>query len=48
MFTFTAAEGWLQDGLVYGRPVDIQEMPDGSLLVSGDLSGSIICRIRHQ
>ncbi|MCL5807573.1 MAG: sorbosone dehydrogenase family protein [Deltaproteobacteria bacterium] len=41
------AEGWLQDGLVYGRPVDIQEMPDGSLLVSDDRSGAIY-RISYQ
>jgi glucose/arabinose dehydrogenase len=31
------AEGWLRDnGEVWGRPVDILEMPDGSLLVSDD------------
>ena len=34
------AEGWLQDGFVYGRPVDIQEMPDGALLVSDDRRAS--------
>ena len=35
------ADGWLQNGLVYGRPVDIQEMPDGALLVSDDRTGAI-------
>ncbi|MCB0196724.1 MAG: sorbosone dehydrogenase family protein, partial [Anaerolineae bacterium] len=36
------AEGWLQDnGQPLGRPVDIQQMPDGSLLVSDDSAGAI-------
>jgi len=35
------ASGWLRDGNAHGRPVDIQEMPDGSLLVSDDLAGAI-------
>jgi len=35
------AEGWLQGGGAWGRPVDVQVMPDGALLVSSDLSGSI-------
>jgi glucose/arabinose dehydrogenase len=36
------ADGWLQpDGKVLGRPVDIEQMPDGSLLVSDDYSGVI-------
>ena len=30
------AEGWLQDGKVSGRPVDVIMAPDGSLLVSDD------------
>ena len=39
------AEGWLQpDGKVLGRPVDVQQMPDGALLVSDDYS-SVIYRI---
>lgn len=43
----TFAEGWLQPGgKVLGRPVDVQEMPDGSLLVSDDYSG-VIYRIRY-
>lgn len=35
------ASGWLKDNFVYGRPVDIQELPDGSLLVSDDYAGAI-------
>ena len=36
------AEGWLTDGGEYlGRPVDIAELRDGSILVSDDLAGAI-------
>jgi glucose/arabinose dehydrogenase len=36
------AEGWLTDSGEYlGRPVDIAQLPDGSLLVSDDLAGAI-------
>ncbi len=36
------AEGWLaNDGKAIGRPVDILELADGSLLVSDDLAGVI-------
>src|SRR6267378_1698053 len=35
------AEGWLQDESVWGRPVDLEVMPDGSLLVSDDHAGAI-------
>lgn len=35
------AEGWLQDGKAWGRPVDILIMPDGAMLVSDDKSGTI-------
>ena len=35
------AEGWLQGGPVWGRPVDVEVMPDGSLLVSDDHAGAI-------
>ncbi len=35
------AEGWLQGESVWGRPVDIEVMPDGSLLVSDDYAGAI-------
>ena len=35
------AEGWLDGGRVWGRPVDVEAMPDGSLLVSDDQAGAI-------
>ena len=35
------AEGWLQGESVWGRPVDLEVMPDGSLLVSDDHTGAI-------
>ena len=35
------AEGWLQEGKPWGRPVDIYILPDGSMLVSDDFSGTI-------
>ena len=36
------AEGWLdEDGEYTGRPVDVQQMRDGSLLVSDDLAGAV-------
>jgi glucose/arabinose dehydrogenase len=37
----TFAEGWLQDGNAWGRPVDVLVMPDGALLVSDDQAGAI-------
>jgi glucose/arabinose dehydrogenase len=37
----TFAEGWLQGTKAWGRPVDVLEMPDGSLLVSDDRAGAI-------
>ncbi|NVK34120.1 MAG: PQQ-dependent sugar dehydrogenase [Rhodobacteraceae bacterium] len=40
------AEGWLQPDGVYGRPVDLEELPDGSLLVSDDHAG-LIYRISY-
>jgi glucose/arabinose dehydrogenase len=41
------AQGWLnQDGSRWGRPVDVLELPDGSILVSDDLAGAIY-RIRY-
>lgn len=34
--------GWLQtNGKVWGRPVDVLQMPDGALLISDDLAGAI-------
>ena len=35
------AEGWLQGGQTWGRPVDVLVMPDGSLLVSDDTADAI-------
>jgi glucose/arabinose dehydrogenase len=35
------AEGWLQKGKPWGRPVDLLVLPDGSLLVSDDHAGAI-------
>ncbi len=43
----TFAEGWLKGESVSGRPVDIQQMPDGSLLVSDDYAG-VIYRIIYE
>lgn len=43
----TFAEGWLEKGgRAWGRPVDIQQMPDGALLVSDDEAGAVY-RITH-
>jgi len=35
------AEGWLSNGSVWGRPVDVLVMPDGALLVSDDYAGAV-------
>ena len=36
------AEGWREpDGSYWGRPVDVAELPDGSLLVSDDKNGAL-------
>ncbi|MBD3343966.1 MAG: sorbosone dehydrogenase family protein [Chitinivibrionales bacterium] len=40
------AEGWMQNEVAWGRPVDILVMPDGSLLVSDDYAG-VIYRIEY-
>jgi len=41
-------EGWLQDNeSVWGRPVDLLQMPDGSVLISDDHSG-VIYRVSYQ
>lgn len=40
------AEGWLIDEKFWGRPVDIEQMPDGSLLVSDDFA-NVIYRISY-
>jgi glucose/arabinose dehydrogenase len=41
------AEGWLQQGRAWGRPVDVIVMPDGALLVSDDQAG-VIYRIHYK
>lgn len=35
------ATGWLQGEEAWGRPADVEVMPDGSLLVSDDLAGVV-------
>jgi len=40
------ATGWLQGEKAWGRPVDVLNLPDGSLLVSDDHAGAIY-RIRY-
>lgn len=41
------AKGWLQGQSVSGRPVDLEQMPDGSIVLSDDYSGTIY-RISYQ
>jgi glucose/arabinose dehydrogenase len=40
------ATGWLTSGVAWGRPVDVEVLGDGSLLVSDDKAG-LIYRIRY-
>jgi len=40
------AEGWMQDEKAWGRPVDLLELPDGSMLISDDHAG-VVYRVRH-
>jgi len=40
------ASGWLQGERVSGRPVDLEQLPDGSVLLSDDEAG-VIYRISH-
>jgi glucose/arabinose dehydrogenase len=37
----TFASGWLQGSSAWGRPVDVQVLADGSLLVSDDRAGAV-------
>ena len=39
--------GWLDKGDAWGRPVDVKQLPDGSLLVSDDHAG-VIYRITYE
>lgn len=41
------AEGWLQGERAWGRPVDLEHLPDGSLLVSDD-HADVIYRIAYE
>ena len=41
------AEGWLEGKRFWGRPVDLEVLDDGSLLLSDDLQG-VLYRIRYQ
>ena len=41
------ASGWLKDGDAWGRPVDLEQMPDGSVLVSDDFA-DVIYRIYYK
>ena len=43
----TFAAGWLESEEVYGRPADVEVMPDGSLLISDDYTG-MIYRVTHE
>ncbi len=40
-------DGWLQGGEAWGRPTDVLQLPDGSLLVSDDYNG-VIYRISYK
>lgn len=40
------AHGWLKDGSAWGRPVDVLQLPDGSVLVSDDHAG-VVYRITY-
>ena len=40
------AEGWLDGRARWGRPVDLEVLPDGSMLVSDDMLG-VIYRISY-
>lgn len=41
------ADGWLQQEKAWGRPVDLLQLPDGSLLLSDDYQG-VIYRIAYE
>ena len=41
------AEGWLQGAQAWGRPADVIQMTDGSLLLSDDRSG-VVYRITYE
>lgn len=39
-------DGWLNNGEIWGRPTDVLELPDGSVLVSDDYAG-VIYRVSY-
>lgn len=39
-------DGWLNNGEIWGRPTDLLQLPDGSLLVSDDYNG-VIYRVSY-
>ena len=39
-------DGWLDGALAWGRPVDLLELPDGTLLISDDHQG-VLYRVRY-
>jgi len=41
------AEGWFKDGKVWGRPADVMQLPDGSLLVTDDFA-DVVYRIVYE
>ena len=43
----TLIDGWLDGKSSWGRPVDLLELPDGSLLISDD-SGNVIYRLTYE
>ncbi len=45
--TIPFAEGWLRNGSYSGRPVDVQQLPDGSLVVSDDFAGALYRIVYH-
>lgn len=42
----TFIDGWLNDGEAWGRPTDVLQLPDGSVLVSDDFNG-VIYRVSY-
>jgi glucose/arabinose dehydrogenase len=40
-------DGWLQDNKAWGRPVDIIQLPDGSILISDD-TADVIYRVTYK
>ncbi len=43
----TLVEGWLQGKKAWGRPADVMELPDGSLLISDDLQ-NVLYRLSYR